>query len=67
MDDHHPPGPALQCPLGPAEWPDPRVSNGRAPDWATHYAIIINWQNIRQMDPAAPPPLYLTDFYANVL
>ena len=43
------------------------MANGRAPEWATHYAIILNWQNIRLMDTADPPPLYLTDFYANVL
>ena len=46
---------------------DPRMANGRAPDWATHFAIVINWKNIRLMDEADPPPLYLTDFYANVL
>lgn len=46
---------------------DPRMANGRAPEWTTHYAIILNWQNIRLMDTADPPPLYLTDFYANVL
>lgn len=52
---------------GKANFPDPRVSNGRAPDWATHWALVINWGNIKVMDPAAPPPFYLADFYANVL
>jgi hypothetical protein len=44
-----------------------RYANGRAPGWATHHMIVLNWQNIREQDPAAPPPLYLTDFFGNVL
>ncbi len=44
-----------------------RYGRGRAPQWATHFMLVFNWQNIREMDPAAPPPWYLTDFYANVL
>lgn len=47
--------------------PTERVARGRAPEWATHYMLVINWQNIRECDLAAPPPFYLTDFYANVI
>lgn len=44
-----------------------RVARGRAPEWATHYMVVLNWQNIRECDLLDPPILYLTDFYANVL
>lgn len=42
-----------------------RYNNGRAPHWATHYMMVWNWGDIRIMDLTAPPPLYLTDFFAN--
>jgi len=44
-----------------------RGANGRAPEWATHFMFVINYPNIRFVDAAAPPPLYLADFYANVI
>jgi hypothetical protein len=44
-----------------------RGGPGRAPVWATHWMLIIGWQNMREMDLADPPPLYLTDFYANLV
>lgn len=44
---------------------DDRGGPGRAPAWATHWMLIIGWQNMREMDLADPPPLYLTDFYGN--
>jgi hypothetical protein len=47
--------------------PTDRVARGRAPEWATHWMMVFNWQNIREADLAAPPALHLTDFYANVL
>ena len=47
--------------------PNERVARGRAPEWATHYMLVLNWQNIRECDPVACPNLYLTDFYANVV
>jgi hypothetical protein len=44
-----------------------RAANGRAPEWASHYMIVINWPTVRHIDVAAPPPWYITDFFANVL
>lgn len=44
-----------------------RVARGRAPDWATHYMIVIDWAAIVECDTVDPPPWYLTDFFANVL
>ena len=44
-----------------------RYANGRAPKGATHCMKIISWDGIRFQDPAAPPPIYLTDFFGNKL
>lgn len=44
-----------------------RVSRGRAEDGMTHLMVILNWHGIRECDPADPPPLYLSGFYANRL
>lgn len=40
-------------------------ANGRAPAWATHLMLLWNWQEIRQIDPLAPPPLYIADLFGN--
>lgn len=44
-----------------------RAANGRAPEWASHYMIVINWPTVRHIDGVDPPPWYLTDFFANVI
>lgn len=44
-----------------------RYNNGRAPHWATHYMIVLNYGDLRIMNPAAPPALHLTDFIGNRL
>jgi hypothetical protein len=46
---------------------DDRVARGRAPEWASHYMLVLNWQNIREANLTTPPALHLTDFYANVI
>jgi hypothetical protein len=46
---------------------DDRVGRGRAPEWASHYMLVLNWQNIREANLTTPPALHLTDFYANVI
>lgn len=52
-------------PAGPLT--EDRYSNGRAPIWATHLLQLITWDAIREQDPAAPPPIYITDFFGNKL
>jgi hypothetical protein len=47
--------------------PRARYSRGRAPAWATHMMMVMNWQNVAQLDPSAPPDFFLTDYLANVV
>jgi len=44
-----------------------RYANGRAPEWATHFMQLISFDGIRYQDLAAPPPIYITDFFGNKL
>lgn len=44
-----------------------RVSRGRADDWVTHLVVILNWHGVREIDPLAPPPWFVSGFYANRL
>jgi len=45
--------------------PSVRLARGRAPAWATHMMMLLDLQNVGAAHQAAPPPLYLTDFFAN--
>lgn len=45
--------------------PRDRVSRGRAPRWATHMMMVMDFD--RMTDLAGNPPLYVTDYLANVV
>jgi len=45
--------------------PMERIGDGRAPEWATHMMMDINFWNL--LYAGTPPPVYLAGFFANVV
>lgn len=48
--------------------PMERIGSGRAPEWATHMLVDINfWNLLHAVDGTSVPPIYLAGFFANVV